>query len=395
MNYDFDAVIDRRGTCSRKWEMATLPDVPEDLIAMTVADMDLPTAQPIVEALRARIDRDCFGYTVYDTAEMQSAVEGWYARRFGWAASWDSSVFSPGLMAGILLLLRLMSEPGDGIIIQTPVYPQFAHKISANGRVAVPNPLIDNGGHFEMDFEDLERKFAGDDVRGMLLCSPHNPVGRVWTKDELSRVLEIAHRYGKWIISDEAHMDLTHPGRIHIPLLSMDGADPERIIVCTSPAKTFNLAGFTCANLFIPNDEIREAYLEQRDGALAIAHGDALMTVAVRAAYNEGEAWLDQVRAYLYDNYRYFKHFIETELPKLRVAASEGTYLAWVDFNAYGLSGSTLQTLMLKKARVIGNPGEAFGAEGAGWMRFNLACSRRTLEEALKRIRAALNDSVR
>ena len=390
MKYNFDEVVDRRGTYSCKLE--AMPEgAPEDALSVWVADMDFACAEPIIKALHERIDRRIFGYTIYDNQDLKNAVTGWFKRRYDWEIEKEDVFFSPGVVPALAFLLQALTGEGDGIIIQRPVYYPFTNKINGNNRKIYNSSLIYENGDYRMDYEDLEKKFADDAVKGMILCSPHNPVGRVWTLDELRKLVDIAKKYNKWIISDEIHMDLTRKGIVHTPLLKAAQEYADHIVVCTAPSKTFNLAGMQLSNIVIPNKEWQKKWLEVIDDAFSVSMANPFGIAATIAAYNEGEEWLDQLRDYLDENIRYVKEFVKENLPKASVTAVEGTYLIWLDLNGYEKDPKKLEKLMQQTARIAFDEGYIFGEEGSGFERINAAMPKKNLEDCMNRIKMALD----
>ena len=385
MDYQFDKPISRRGTLSMKWEVG------ESELPMWVADMDFACAEPIIRALHERIDRKIFGYTIYDNEDLKHAVTGWFRRRYGWEVAKEDVFFSPGVVPALAFLLQALTSEGDGIIIQRPVYYPFTNKINGNNRKIFNSSLIYENGDYRMDYEDLEKKFADEAVKGMILCSPHNPVGRVWTVEELGRLVEIAKKYGKWIISDEIHMDLTRKGVVHTPLLKVAPEYADHIVVCTAPSKTFNLAGMQLSNIVIPNKEWQKKWLGVIDDAFSVSMANPFGIAATIAAYNEGEEWLDQLRDYLDENIRFVKEFVKEQLPKASVTAVEGTYLIWLDLNGYESDPKKLEKLMQETARIAFDEGYIFGEEGNGFERINAAMPKRCVEDCMNRIKKALD----
>lgn len=353
--------------------------------------MDFACAEPIIRALHERIDRKIFGYTIYDNEDLKHAVTGWFRRRYGWEVAKEDVFFSPGVVPALAFLLQALTSEGDGIIIQRPVYYPFTNKINGNNRKIFNSSLIYENGDYRMDYEDLEKKFADEAVKGMILCSPHNPVGRVWTVEELGRLVEIAKKYGKWIISDEIHMDLTRKGVVHTPLLKVAPEYADHIVVCTAPSKTFNLAGMQLSNIVIPNKEWQKKWLGVIDDAFSVSMANPFGIAATIAAYNEGEEWLDQLRDYLDENIRFVKEFVKEQLPKASVTAVEGTYLIWLDLNGYESDPKKLEKLMQETARIAFDEGYIFGEEGNGFERINAAMPKRCVEDCMNRIKKALD----
>ncbi len=385
MQYNFDEFVDRSGTHATKWE------VRPDLLPLWVADMDLPCAEPIIEALHKRVDRRIFGYTQTLTGEYTDALLGWMDRRFDWQPKAEWVRYAIGVIQGLSCLVNMLSRPGDGIIVQKPVYGPFMMSIETQDRVVCDSPLRKVDGRFEMDFEDLEKKFADPSIVGMIMCSPHNPVGRVWTEAELTRLLELAKANGKWIISDEIHCDILRKGVVQTPLLKlaakMDYTD--HVYACTSVSKTFNMAGMLLANIFVPNADIRARWDTWVANTLHVSAANPLSIAAMTAAYNEGEDWLDQANAYIDDNLEYLRKYLAEKLPKAVMSDCQGTYLAWVDFSAYEPDVKELERRLQEDAKVFLTSGSAFGETGPV-QRINVACPRSLLREGMDRITAML-----
>lgn len=390
MKYNFDEPIDRSGTYAYKLDMLPAGS-PPDALSVWVADMDFACAQPILDALHKRIDRKIFGYTWYGNPDLIGAVTAWFERRYGWKIAPDEIFFSPGIVPALAFLLMAISHEGDGVIIQRPVYYPFTNKIKGTKRSIHNSPLIYENGDYRMDYADLEKKFADESIKGMILCSPHNPVGRVWSPEELRSLVDIAKKYDKWIISDEIHMDLTRKGVIHTPLLKVAPDYADRIVVCTAPSKTFNLAGCQLSNIIIPNKEWQAKWTAVISDTLSVSMANPFGIAATIAAYNEGEEWLEQVRDYLDENIRYINEFVAENLPKAKVAKTEGTYLVWIDLNAYEKDPRKLEALMQKTAKIAFDEGYIFGEEGAGFERINVATPKATVVEVMRRMKAALD----
>ncbi len=392
--FDFDELIDRTNTQSIK--CMVLPEgCPSDALALWVADMDFKCAPVIIEALQKRINHGIFGYSLYETSELKEAICGWFESRFDWKIDDPRHiVYSPGVVPAISFLLQALSKPGDKIIIQRPVYYPFTDKIEASGRQVVNNPLIcsiaDNKLNYRMDLDLLDKQLADKDTQGMILCNPHNPVGRVWTEEELKAVLELAKKHKKWIISDEIHMDLTRKGIKHIPLLKIAGDYADQVIACTAPSKSFNLAGMQLSNIVIPNEEYRKAFLAISDKLNGVGIPNPFAISATIAAYTQGDSWLDALREYLDSNIALVEHFVSEHLPLAKIAPCEGTYLMWLDLRAYESDYKKLEDKMQHKAKLALDEGYIFGEEGRGFERINIASPRSVIEDALKRMEQAL-----
>ena len=388
MQYNFDEIIDRSGTYAVKLEGAPA-GAPEDSIMAWVADMDFAPPQPVLDALKERLDRKIFGYTVYNNEDLKKAVTGWFSRRHGWRVAAEDIFFSPSIIPALSILIQALTEPGDGIIVQNPVYTPFTTQIEGNGRRVLNSPLINEGGAYSMDHGDLARKFADPHVRGMILCNPHNPVGRVWREEELKQLVELAKAHDKWIISDEIHMDLVRMGERYTPLLKAAPEYAHRIIACTAPSKTFNLAGLALSNIVIPNQEHQKKWNELMDVKLHLSMANPFAVEATIAAYNEGDDWLDQLRAYLDGNFKAVSSFLEKELPEAVISDSEGTYLAWIDLGSYCKDAGELEKSLIRHGIIV-NQGIQFGAEGSCYVRINLAIPRSLLQELLERLKKAM-----
>ncbi len=383
----FDTRIDRRGTGSFKWDTVARATGEPDALPLWVADMDFRAPEPVIEALRARVDHGVFGYATRTDAYYE-AVIGWMRRRFAWTIERDWIVFSPGIVPALHLAVQACSDPGDRVIVQTPVYYPFSNAVLNNGRELVRNQLRENGGRWEMDFEGLERAIDGR-TRLLIFCSPHNPVSRVWTRSELETLAAIAVRHDLVVVSDEIHEDLVMPGYRHVPLASISDAIADRTITCTAPSKTFNLAGLQTANVVISNAGLRRRF-ERALSSAGFLLGNVFGYTALEAAYTAGGPWLDALLAYLDENDRFLRRFVMQRLPRVKVTPLEGTYLEWLDFRGFGLDDAVLNDVLLHGAKVWLDAGTLFGPGGEGFQRLNIACPRSLLEEALERMAAAM-----
>ncbi len=389
MKYNFDETIDRTGTYALKLE--ALPEgSSKGALSVWVADMDFPCAEPIIKALHDRVDRQIFGYTMYESDDVKNAVTGWYQKRYDWKVDKEDIFFSPGVVPALAFLIQTLTKEGDGIIIQRPVYYPFTNKILGNQRKIANNALVYENGAYRMDYQDLEAKFADENNKGLIFCSPHNPVGRVWTEEELRRMVDLAKKYGKWIISDEIHADLVRKGVTHVPLLKVAPDYADHIIVCTAPSKTFNLAGMQLSNIVIPNKEWQKLWMDTIDGACSLSIPNPFGIAALIAAYTEGEDWLEQVKEYIDGNIQYVKDYVKEHFPKAHVVDAEGTYLVWIDFNGYEKDPKRLESYMQNVAEIAFDEGYIFGEEGNGFERINVATPRKNVEECMRRIGKAL-----
>lgn len=392
MKYNFDEIIDRSGTSATKME--SLPKgCPDDALPLWVADMDFACAEPILKALHERIDKKIFGYTMYDTDECLGAVLNWYKKRYGWEEQKENLFFCGGIVSAYAVLLNLLTKEGEGVVIQRPIYYPFTIKANSNGRQIVDSPLIYADGNYTIDFDDLDKKMAEPNNKVLVFCSPHNPAGRVWTEAEIRKVVDICKKYDKWIICDEIHCDLLRCGMTFHPILKVAPDYADRIAVCTAPSKTFNLAGMKTSNIVIHNKELQAAWKELIGGKLSMNGAGTLGLTAMIAAYNEGEEWLEQLKEYLDGNFAYIDAFLKEHLPKAHMVPSEGTYLAWIDFNGY-VDGDAekLEEIMQKKAKVALDEGYIFGDSGRGFERINIATPRSVVEDCMDRILKAFKE---
>lgn len=387
--FDFDEIIDRRGTHCAKWDMmeSVYGVSPDDGIAMWVADMDFRPPRAVTEALRASVEHGVFGYFGDDRA-YRAAITGWMGRRHGWEVDPDWIGTSHGLVAGVALCLEAFTEKGDGVILFTPVYHAFARIIKANERVVVESPLVNRDGRYEMDLAALAGQLTGAE-RAVILCSPHNPGGAVWTAAELRALAEFCAAHDLLLISDEIHHDLVLPGHRHTaaPLAAPEHAD--RIVMLTATSKSFNLAGGMTGNVIISNPELRAKFL--RAQAAAGASPNRFGILMATAAYRHGDAWIDAVTAYIAGNAAIFDEGVAA-IPGAVSMKLQATYLAWVDFNPLGMGEDEVKARVEGKARIAVNHGPTFGAGGEGFLRFNLATPRARVVEAVSRLREAFAD---
>ncbi|MBC8061255.1 MAG: pyridoxal phosphate-dependent aminotransferase [Clostridiaceae bacterium] len=386
MKYNFDEIILRRNTNCIKWDRGA-----EDVLPMWVADMDFKTAQPIIDALKGKLDSGVFGYTLHPDV-YYDAIIGWWERRHNFTLKKDWLVFCPGVVPALSYIIRANTCQGDKVLLQSPVYYPFYRVITNNGCQVVDNPLKLVHESYEIDFEDLENKASDPKVKLMLLCSPHNPVGRVWTREELIRIGEICEKHKVLVIADEIHCDLIYKGYKHIPFASINEGFLMNSITCTAPSKTFNLAGLQVSNLIVPNKELRTK-LKQILVVNEIGEPNVFSVNALIAAYNYGEEWLTQLMEYLEGNLKYLIDFVGSNMPALKVIKTEGTYLIWVDCRALGKSSKELNTLLIKNAKVWFNDGSTFGLNGEGFVRINIACPRELLVEGLNRIKGVITEN--
>ena len=388
MKYDFDEIIPRRHTNSLKYDWAEKRGKPDDLLPMWVADMDFQTPPAVREALAAKAAHGIFGYSDPDETYYE-ALAHWFGTRHNWPVDPHTSVTAPGVVFAICTLIRALTKPGDAVLIQEPVYYCFREGIRDNGRRTVVNQLRFDGEHYSIDFEDFERKIVENGVKLFILCSPHNPVGRVWTKDELEKLAEICLRHDVFVLADEIHEDFIYPGNRHIVFASISKEVADRCAVCTAPSKTFNLAGLHIANIFIADNEVRKAVRHELD-AQGFSQSNIMGLVACQAAYQTGAEWVDQLVDYLRENLSLMRETFRTRMPQIHLIEPEGTYLPWVDFSKLGLNTPELERFIVERAKLWLDGGHIFGAGGAGFQRFNIATPRAILQEALDRLENAV-----
>lgn len=379
MRYDFDEIINRRGTGSYKWDSTEEADV----LPMWVADMDFRTAQPITEALQRRVAHGIFGYTLVPEEYYESIIR-WFDRRHGWRMEREWMMYTSGVVPAISAIIKALTVPGDKVLVQTPVYNCFFSSIRNNGCEVESSPLIRVGSTYRMDFDDLERKAADPKVRLMLLCNPHNPAGRVWTREELATVGDICSRHGVVVVADEIHCELVYPGHSYTPFASVSDVCLHNSVTCFSPSKAFNIAGLQIANIVSDNEDVRRL-IDRAININEVCDVNPFGIEASMAAYNEGEEWLDQLIDYLKGNYEYMHSFCEKHLPDFPLTTLEGTYLVWMDCRKLRMASEELEKKLVKEARLRLNAGSMYGDEGEGFMRWNIACPRSTLKEGLKR----------
>ena len=385
MKYNFDEIINRRGTNSYKWD-TTAPGVD----AMWVADMDFRTAPCITEALRRRVEQGIFGYT-FVPDEYYRATVGWFSRRHRWTIDPTHIIYTSGVVPAVSAIIKGMTRPGDKVIVQTPAYNCFFSSIRNNGCQLSANRLRYENGVYSIDFEDLERRAADSEAKVLLLCNPHNPSGRVWTRAELERMADIAMRNGLFVISDEIHCELTYEGHDYTPFASLDEDIARRCAVCVSPSKAFNIAGLQIANIIAADSEVRRK-IDRAINDNEVCDVNPFGVIATIEAYTNGEEWLDALRKYLWGNYVVLRDFFHRELPSYPVTDLEGTYLAWIDCSAAEIGADKLERLLEKDAKVRLDAGTMYGDGGENFLRINLACPRELIEKALPRIARVLKN---
>lgn len=379
MKYDFDHINERRGTGSYKWDSAAGRDV----LPLWVADMDFRTAPAIVDALRRRVDQGIFGYTLVGDS-YYSAVTDWFAQRHGWSIDRDWIIYTSGVVPAISAVIKALTRPGDAVLTLTPVYNCFFSSIRNNGCATVESELVYDGHTYAIDFNDLERKAADPRVKLLLFCNPHNPTGRVWTREELTRVGEICLRNGVIVVSDEIHCELVFPGHRYTPFASISEKFLANSVTCISPSKAFNIAGLQIANI-VCADAGRRRKIDRAINDNEVCDVNPFGVIASEAAYREGAGWLEALLKYLYGNYNYMKAYCREHLPEFPLAELEGTYLVWMDCRSLGMNSEALEERLVGEADLWLNAGTMYGRAGQGFMRWNIACPRSVLAEALRR----------
>lgn len=389
MKYDFDKIIDRRGTNSYKW------DTPEEdgVIPMWVADMDFFTAPAVVQAVTRRAQHGIYGYVTVPEAYYQATID-WFGTRHHWAIERDWILYTSGVVPAISAIIKAFTSPGDKVVVQQPVYNCFFSSIVNNGCEIVDNALIATGDTYVMDYDDLEEKTKDARVKLLLLCNPHNPAGRVWSKEELSQVGKICAQNHVIVVSDEIHCELTMPGYDYMPFASISPELQDRCITCVSPSKAFNTAGLQIANIVTNHPDWRKK-IDRAINDNEVCDVNPFGVEALIAAYNQGADWLEELRQYLWENYNVLKQYFAQHLPFCQVTKLEATYLVWVDIKSTGLSSDRLTHLLLTEGKVMVNSGTIYGkAQGEGYMRINIACPRARMLEGLKRMAHVINRHV-
>lgn len=386
MKINLDKMIDRKGTGSMKWDLADRLYQGENLLPLWVADMDFLAPAEIIEAIKNRAEHGIFGYPVH-TSDVDRAVQKWVKRHFHWEIEEKTILFTPGVVPTIAQIIQEFTEENDEIIIQPPVYPPFFQLVTNFNRTLLENPLRYENGKYTIDFEHLE-SIITPKTKMLLLCSPHNPVGRVWLKEELKKLAEICEKYNLLIVSDEIHADLTYEGHAHIPIASLTKEISERTITLLAPTKTFNMAAFQISYCIIENKSLYER-IERRLRKQFLHMTNLFGELVTKVAYTHGDAWLNEVRKYVQKNYEFTKSFLEKRMPEISIVEPEGTYLLWLDFSKLPLTASERKKWLIHEAKVALNHGPTFGKEGEHFERMNIACSQETLKEGLERIERA------
>ena len=379
MKYDFDKITQRRGTNSYKWDSTD----DKEVLPMWVADMDFPTAPCIINALKKRVEHGIFGYTRVPE-EYYDAVISWFSRRHHWKPRREWFIYTSGVVPALSAVIKALTNVGDKVLTLTPVYNCFFSSIRNNGCELDSCALRYEDNTFSIDYEDLERRAADPKTTLMLLCNPHNPSGRVWTREELRRIGDICIKNNVVVVADEIHCELVHPGFTYTPFASVSEEFQKHSVTCVAPSKAFNIAGLQIANIIVENYKWRQR-IDKAININEVCDVNPFGVIATIAAYNEGEEWLNQLLQYIHGNYLFFKDYCEEHLPQLPVAPLEGTYLAWMDCRSLGIPSEELEEELMKEAKLWLNAGSMYGKEGEGFMRWNLACPRQLVKEGLER----------
>lgn len=389
MDRDFNQIIDRHNTNSLKYDFALQRGKSADILPMWVADMDFQAPTAVCSRLEEMSRFGIFGYSDNQTSYFD-AVLNWYQKHFNWNAKKEWILRTPGVVFAIAAAIRGLTEEGDAVLIQEPVYYPFSSIITKNNRKKVINPLVNKNGHYEMNLEDMEQKIIDNHVKLFLLCSPHNPVGRVWTLEELEAVGSLCAKHGVIIVSDEIHSDFTYEGHTHHIFASVSDAFAQNSVICTSPSKTFNIAGLQISNIFVPNPNLRKK-VKDAIAATGYCESNYFALAACETAYREGETWLNELRKYLTDNLHYVYAYLMKYLPEIRLVEPEGTYLLWLDCRNLKMTEKERIDAIENKGKLWLDTGSMFGEAGTGYERINIACPRATLEECLNRLRKAFS----
>ena len=379
MKFDFDKITPRRGTNSYKWDSAE----DKDVLPMWVADMDFQTAPCIIEALKKRVEHGIFGYTRVPE-EYYEAVISWFHRRHQWQIERNWFIYTSGVVPALSAVIKALANEGDNILTLTPVYNCFFSSIRNNGCKLSSCALKYENNTFSIDYEDLEKRAADPKTPLLLLCNPHNPSGRVWTREELQRIGDICIKHNVIVVSDEIHCEIVHPGYKYIPFASISEEFQKHSVTCISPSKAFNIAGLQIANIIVENSEWRQR-IDKAININEVCDVNPFGVIATIAAYNEGGEWLDELLEYIHANYLFFRDYCEKHFPQFPVAPLEGTYLVWMDCRSFHIPSEQLEEDLMKKSKLWLNAGSMYGKEGEGFMRWNLACPRQFVEDGLKR----------
>ena len=387
--FNFDKQIDRYNTNSAKFDTAVAQGYPADVLPLWVADMDFQAPACVLDALHKAADYGIFGYSFLGDGYVK-AVQNWFAKRFDWQVEREWLITTPGVVFALSAVVRAVTEPGDAVLVQPPVYYPFYRVINNNGRKLVENPMLYENGKYTIDYAGFEEKILQENVKAFILCSPHNPVCRVWTAEELAQIGAICKKHNVIVISDEIHCDFAFPEHPHTPFVKACPEMQDRTVICTAPSKSFNLAGLQVSNIFVPG---RELYAKVKGEMEVISYDSPNMlgAIACQAAYEGGEAWLDACKAYMRENLEFVRTFLAEHLPAIKLVEPEGTYFAWLDCSGLGMTKEELDDVIINKAKLWLDSGAIFGEVAAQFQRVVLACPRATLEEAMRRLEKAIN----
>lgn len=390
MPINFDEIIDRRNTDSLKYDFAQKRGMPADILPLWVADMDFAAPSAVRQALADRAAHGIFGYSDAADDSYFNALSRWYSERFGWQTRPEWLIKTPGVVFALCAAIRALTREGDAVLIQPPVYYPFSESILENNRRLVTNQLVYADGRYSVDLADFERQIVTHGVKLFILCSPHNPVGRVWTAAELTAMGDICVKHGVYVVSDEIHADFVYPGHRHLVFANLKPAFADISVTCTAPSKTFNLAGLQISNIFVPNADLRRR-LRKAINRVGYSQPNVMGLIACRAAYAQGAEWLDALKTYLSGNLAFVRHFLAEHLPQVRLVEPEGTYLIWLDCSTLGLTDRALDDLMVRQAGLWLDGGTMFGTGGESFQRINIACRRETLQDAMQRLKKAVD----
>lgn len=388
MVYDFNSIVDRKNTNSLKYDFAVERGKPEDILPLWVADMDFMAPAEVLDAMHNAVAHGIFGYSDVKK-DYFNVVHDWFLKNFQWETEEHWMIKTPGVVFALTIAIRAFSKEGEGVLIQQPVYNPFFGSILSNNRKVVVNPLVYNNNEYTIDFEDFEHKIVSEKVKLFILCNPHNPVGRVWTKEELTQLGDICLKHKVIVVSDEIHCDFIYPGYKHTVFAGINEDYAQNTITCTAPSKTFNLAGLQVSNIFIKNEVIRNRFISELK-ASGYSQCNTLGLVACKAAYQFGEPWLNELRAYLKENLDFTREYLKKNLPDIKLIEPQGTYLIWLDFKALKLTKDEMEKLIVHSAKLWLNTGHIFGPNGEGFERINIACPREVLKKALDQLTAAV-----
>lgn len=390
MAYNFDEIIERKDTDSLKYDFAARRGKPEGLLSLWVADMDFRAPQCVIDALTEKSAHGIFGYSE-SREDYVEVLQSWFSRRFNWQIQPEWLVKTPGVVFAICAAIRALTQKGDAVLIQQPVYYPFTESITVNHRTLVVNELIFDGSGYTVDYEDFEQKIVQHNVKLFILCNPHNPVGRVWTRKELVHMGDICVKHGVTVISDEIHADFVYPGHKHTIFASLKPEFEDITITCTAPTKTFNLAGLQISNIFVSNRTIRSR-IRQEINRCGYSQLNVMGLVACKAAYTKGEDWLEALKDYLAENLKLLRSFLVANIPQIKLIEPQGTYLVWLDCTSLGLSDKALDEFIIHRAKLWLDAGTMFGQGGSGFQRINIACPRSLLQQALEQLARGLQD---